>query len=273
MMTPVLFAALAFLAGLLIGSFLNVCIYRLPRDLSVINPPRSFCPECDALIAWWDNIPLLSFLLLRGKCRNCKTRIPWRYPIVELATGLAFATAAILLGPTLSALKLCVFWAILIDLIATDFEERILPDEFTKGGMVVGIAFSAFVMMDGGLVDLFFSGSLAPRWRSVGDSLVGAMIPSFLIWFVGWLYEKIRHREGMGLGDVKMIGTVGAFIGLTGAITTLMLGSLFGVLGAGGYALITKKDVGSYELPFGSFLGLAAMALSLLDAIHKGPKI
>src|SRR4029077_9090137 len=123
-------AALAFLFGLLIGSFLNVCIYRLPRDLSVVRP-RSHCPYCEHMIAGYDNIPLFSFLILRGKCRHCGAKIPWRYPLVELCTGVLFALVVAALGLTLPALKYCIYGAILIDLIATDLEERILPDEFT----------------------------------------------------------------------------------------------------------------------------------------------
>ncbi len=270
MTLPLLVVALfAFAAGLLIGSFLNVCVFRLPRDLSVVKPARSFCPECEAQIAWYDNIPLVSFVLLGGKCRNCKARIPWRYPAVELATGLAFAGAVLLLGATPKALKLCVLSAILIDLIATDFEERILPDEFTLGGMIAGVIFAIFIPMEGGPVSLIFYDSLSIRARSIGDSVISAVLPSFLIWFVGWLYEKIRHKEGMGLGDVKMIGTVGAFLGLLSAVSTLLLGSLTGALCAGTYGWIKKKDLSTYELPFGSFLGIAALFLAFLDAWNR----
>src|ERR1700686_1234949 len=119
-------ALLAFLAGLLIGSFLNVCIYRLPRDLSVVRP-RSHCPACEHMIAGYDNLPLLSFLILRGRCRHCKARLSWGYRLVELATGLCFALVVGELGLTLPALKYCIYSAIVIDLIATDLEERILP--------------------------------------------------------------------------------------------------------------------------------------------------
>src|SRR5271165_6210147 len=133
-MPPFLLAVLAFLFGLLIGSFLNVCVFRLPRDLSVLNPARSFCPGCERTIAWFDNIPLVSYALLRGRCRYCKEWIPLRYPLVELATGAAFAVCAAKFGLTAVGVKYAVFAAILIDLIATDIEERILPDEFTLGG-------------------------------------------------------------------------------------------------------------------------------------------
>ena len=139
--------ALAFLAGLLIGSFLNVCVFRLPRDLSVVTPARSFCPFCEKTIAWYDNIPVLSYILLRAKCRNCGARIPLRYPIVELATAAAFAGWVAAFGVTLPALKFSIFSAILITLIASDWEERILPDEFTIGGSVAALILAWFVPM------------------------------------------------------------------------------------------------------------------------------
>src|SRR5580704_17347300 len=120
-------ALLALLFGLLIGSFLNVCIYRWPRDLSVVRP-RSHCPSCGKMIAWYDNVPVLSFLLLRGRCRHCQARIPLRYPVVELATGLAFALCIAAFGVTLLTVKYAILSAILITLIATDFEEHFLPD-------------------------------------------------------------------------------------------------------------------------------------------------
>ena len=135
---------LAFLAGLLIGSFLNVCMFRLPRDLSVVRP-RSFCPSCEKQISWYDNMPVLSFLLLRGRCRNCGEPIPVRYPLVELATALVFAWAVTLMGVTMEALKYSIFGAILITLVASDIEERILPDEFTLGGAVIGLVLAWIV--------------------------------------------------------------------------------------------------------------------------------
>ena len=137
-------ALIAALAGLLIGSFLNVCIYRLPRDLSVVKP-RSFCPECNKMIPWYDNIPVISYLVLAGRCRRCGHRIPVRYPLVELLTAAAFFCAVRNLGPTLAAVKFCAFGAILIALVFSDLEERILPDEFTLGGAALGVIFAIFV--------------------------------------------------------------------------------------------------------------------------------
>ena len=267
-LSPVTLSILAFFAGLLIGSFLNVCIFRLPRDLSVIAP-RSFCPECETQIPAWDNIPVLSFLILGGRCRQCRVKIPWSYPIVELATGLAFASAVYMLGWTAEALKMCIFWAILIDLIATDLEERILPDEFTLGGTVIGLILAAFVHLEFGPASMFLYGQLPPRWLSVIESAVAGAFPCLVIWFVGWLYEKIRHREGLGLGDVKMIAMIGAFLGLRDALLTLVLASVVGAVGGIVYVWWTKQKMGSYELPFGSFLGLAALVVSVGETVAR----
>jgi leader peptidase (prepilin peptidase)/N-methyltransferase len=257
---------LVFLGGLLIGSFLNVCIFRLPRDLSVVAP-RSFCPACEKTIAWYDNIPLLSYALLRGRCRHCGERITLRYPLVELATGLAAALSVAGLGLTLPALKYSVFFAILITLIASDLEERILPDEFTLGGTVLGLIFSMFVPLEFGLARMLLPMSVGDRWASLGESVLGAGFTSGAIWLVAVVYQKLRHREGLGLGDVKMIAMIGSFLGLRMALLTLIAASLFGAAGGLLYILITRKDASTYELPFGSFLGLAALAVALFGEV------
>jgi leader peptidase (prepilin peptidase)/N-methyltransferase len=261
---------LAALAGLLIGSFLNVCIFRLPRDLSVVRP-RSFCPGCEKMIAWYDNIPLASFLILGGRCRHCKERIPLRYPVVELTTAAAFGLCVAGLGPSLAALKYCVFSAILITLIASDFEERILPDEFTLGGTAAGLILSVFVPMNRpgefGFSNLILPASVSWRWHSLLESAIGAGVSCAMIWFVGWAYEKIRHREGLGFGDVKMIAMIGAFLGLRWALLTLITASLFGSVGGLVFIFVTGKDMSSYELPFGSFLGAAALAIAMLGEV------
>src|SRR6266851_8528000 len=257
---------LAFLAGLLIGSFLNVCIFRLPRDLSVVRP-RSFCPGCEKMIVWYDNIPLVSYFLLRGRCRHCKERIPLRYPLVELATAGAFAVCVAALGLSLPALKYSIFSAILITLIASDLEERILPDEFTLGGTLVGLVLAAFVPLDAEFISLLLPFSLGPRGHSLAESAFGALIAGGSIWLVGFLYEKIRHREGLGLGDVKMIGMIGAFLGLRLALLTLMLASLLGAVIGLIYVFATRKDSSTYELPFGSFIGLAALIVGLYGPV------
>jgi leader peptidase (prepilin peptidase) / N-methyltransferase len=255
-------AVLAFLAGLLIGSFLNVCVYRLPRDLSVVRP-RSYCPQCEKPIAWYDNIPVASYLILGGRCRHCKAKIPLRYLLVELSTGAAFAICVAGLGLTLAAAKYAIFSAILITLLATDFEERILPDEFTLGGAVIGIVFAAVVPIESGIVTFLLSSALGLRMASVAEALVSAWVAGGAIWLVGWLYEKIRHREGMGFGDVKMIAMIGAFLGFQETLLTLILASVLGSVTGAAYVLITKKDMSTYELPFGSFIGLAGLVVAL----------
>jgi leader peptidase (prepilin peptidase)/N-methyltransferase len=259
-------ALLAALFGLLIGSFLNVCIYRMPRDLSVVKP-RSFCPECNQTIAWFDNIPLLSYAMLAGRCRRCGHRIPVRYPVVELLTGVTFFCAFWFLGATLAAAKFAVFGAIMIALVFSDLEERILPDEFTLGGTAAGIIFAAFVPVSGGILLMILYSSKNHWLISVCDSLMAAAICSGSLWAVRALYEKMRNREGLGLGDVKMGAMIGAFLGIQGAILTVLIGSLLGVIIGLSYAWFTGKDASTYELPFGSFLGVAALGVAFFGEV------
>jgi leader peptidase (prepilin peptidase)/N-methyltransferase len=258
---------IAFLFGLLIGSFLNVCIYRWPRDLSVVRP-RSHCTCCDKTIAWYDNVPLLSYALLGGRCRYCRARIPVRYPVVELLTGLLFFLFVYALGPTLAALKMCVFAAILVALVFSDLEQRILPDELTLGGTLAGLAFAAFVRVPDNtaqaLLWLVGAEPSAGTMQSLAESALGAALPALFLWGGGWLYYLVRHREGLGFGDVKLIAMVGSFLGLRGALLTLILGSLSGSLLGYGYIKATGKDASTYELPFGTFLGLAAIAVAVV---------
>ena len=253
-------ATLVTLLGLMIGSFLNVCIYRLPRDLSVVAP-RSFCPKCETPIGWYDNIPLLSYVLLQGRCRKCREPISARYPIVELLTGAMFFFTVRMLGPTAMAMKFCAFSAILIALVFADLEERILPDEFTLGGTVIGVAFAAFGPLNWGIVRLLLMSVRNERVLSVCESLFAAIFCAGTLWLVGNLYQRIRHREGLGFGDVKMVAMIGAFLGLQGALLTLIVGSLLGALVGLGYIWLTRKDAATYELPFGTFLGAAALVV------------
>jgi leader peptidase (prepilin peptidase) / N-methyltransferase len=266
-------AILALLFGLLIGSFLNVCIYRWPRDLSVVKP-RSHCTSCEKTIAWYDNVPVVSYLILGGCCRYCRARISWRYPVVELATGLLFFYWVYAQGVTALALKMCIFSALLVGLIFSDLEERILPDEMTLGGIVLGVAFAWFVQINasnGGQALLWLMGIRPPeRYYSLEESAMGAALPAFFLWGGGWLYEKLRHKEGLGFGDVKLIAMVGAFLGLQSALFTLLVGSIAGSVVGLAYIKLTHKDMSSYELPFGTFLGLAALLAALLTSFGLG---
>jgi len=264
----IIYALLAVLAGLLIGSFLNVCIYRWPRDLSVVKP-RSFCPACDKPIAWFDNIPLLSFFLLGGRCRNCHQPIPVRYPVVESLTALSFGFAVWLLGPTLAGVKFCVFAAILIALLFSDLEERILPDEFTLGGAVLGVLFTTFVPPNTAIMPLLLmSVHIQNRYFiAFAESLFGAVVCSVSLWIVAVLYQKIRHREGLGLGDVKMVAMIGAFLGVYNALLTLVVASVLGAVVGLLFIWFTGKDATTYELPFGTFLAFAALVVGFASEV------
>jgi leader peptidase (prepilin peptidase)/N-methyltransferase len=267
-------ALIALVFGLLIGSFLNVCIHRWPRGRSVVKP-RSHCVRCRKFIAWYDNIPLFSYLALGGRCRHCGARISLRYPAVEFLTAMLFFYQVRTLGLTLTALKMCVLCAIAVALIFCDLEKRILPDELTKGGIVLGLCFAPFVPVPDFTAEMFFGlaqmlfrlpGAQMPVWvRSVAESAVGAALPAFFLWFGGWMYSKIRHREGLGFGDVKLIAMVGSFFGLRGALLTLILGSFAGSVIGYGYVKLTGKDPATYELPFGSFLGAATLVAAVFS--------
>jgi leader peptidase (prepilin peptidase)/N-methyltransferase len=260
---------LAFLFGLLIGSFLNVVIHRWPRGRSVVKP-RSHCVRCRKMIAWYDNIPVVSYAVLGGKCRYCGRRISIRYPLVELLTGLVFFGLVWRYGVTPAAAKMCLLGAILIALLFCDLEKRLLPDELTLGGTLLGIILSAFVPIEDITTTALFWAvgvEIPKRWQSFAESIMGAGLPAFFLWFGGWLYFKLRHREGLGLGDVKLIAMVGSFLGLRGALTTLVLGSIAGSVLGYAYIKATRRDASTYELPFGSFLCAAALFLALVAQV------
>jgi leader peptidase (prepilin peptidase)/N-methyltransferase len=224
--------------------------------------PASSCTKCGKAIAPYDNIPVLSWVFLGGKCRNCKTKISAMYPAVELLTGLLFLACYFVFGPTLEALKWAVFAALLVVLTITDLRERILPDEVNFFGLGVGLVFSLFTKsMDGTAL------WLARRWfdfpppqmaLSFADAALGALAGSGLLWFVAEGYFRLRGREGMGLGDVKMMAAVGAFLGLKRTMMTVLVGSLLGSV-IGIFLIAVSKKGRDYELPFGTFLGAGAL--------------
>lgn len=253
--------AAVFVFGLVVGSFLNVCIRRLPRGESVVLP-ASHCPACHAPIKPYDNIPVVSWLLLGARCRDCKTRISALYPAVELLTGLLFLACYWAFGPTAEALKWAVFSALLVVLAITDARERLLPDPVNFGGLGVGFALSFFTRpLDGSaawLANRLFAYPPPRPVLSFTDALLGAAAGSGLLWVVAEGYFRLRGREGMGLGDVKMMAMAGAFLGLKRTLLTILAGSLLGsVVGLLMIALAGKGR--DYELPFGTFLGAAAL--------------
>ncbi len=247
--------------GLIIGSFLNVCISRLPQDYSVVTP-RSHCPRCGATIAWYDNIPLLSFLLLLGRCRACRAPISLRYPLVEFSTGLLFFWAWQRTGGGWAGVKWCLFAAIVVELIFSDAESRILPDEFTLGGIFAGLALAAVVPVPEGLIAWIWrlqAPQSSPALESFIHSCAAAALLAGGLWLMGFAYQRVRGREGLGLGDVKMTAFLGAFLGLETGLLALMAGSLLGTVLGLIWIKARGADAGSYELPFGSFLGVGAI--------------
>jgi leader peptidase (prepilin peptidase)/N-methyltransferase len=233
------------LVGLTAGSFLNVCISRLPAGQSVVRP-RSRCPACGAAIGWRDNVPIVSYLLLRGRCRACGRSISPRYPLVEALTAVAFALMAARLGgdPVLLASRL-IFAALLIALFWTDLETQRLPNELTLPGVVIGCAFSL----------------LGPPGPAA--SLLGAALGGGILLGIRWLWWRMSGVEAMGLGDVKMLAMIGAFLGWQQVWLVLLLASLAGALV--GFALIAsgRRSMQS-RLPFGTFLAVAAFAAAVI---------
>lgn len=235
-------------AGILggcLGSFLNVCIFRLPAGESVVSPP-SHCPSCDMVIGWRDNVPVVSWLILRGRCRGCGTRISPQYPLVELAAAAIWVAAALRYGVQWQGLVVALFFTLLLGIALTDARSYIIPDEFSIGGTVLGFALS------------FAPGGLT--WK---ESLVGAVLGFGFLYLTGLLGEWWLKKPAMGGGDIKMMAMIGAFLGPLGAVLTVFLGALVGTIIFLPISLRTKKLV-----PFGIFLALGAAVTSLWgDAI------
>jgi leader peptidase (prepilin peptidase)/N-methyltransferase len=225
--------------GLVLGSFLNVVIHRLPRGMSLVRP-RSHCPRCGATVAWYDNLPVVSFLALGGRCRRCKARISVRYPMVELGTAALLGASVSRFGLSVWGAEAVVLVLLLLPLALIDLEHHLLPDWLTLPGVALGLLFS----LAGGLV--------TPVDAAIG-TLVGAVIPLAVI----AAYRAIRGVEGMGLGDVKLLAMIGAFLGWRGALLTLCIGACAGAL-VGVGMIVAGKGRSDTELPFGTFLSAAA---------------
>lgn len=239
-MLLLLIALYVAICGLIVGSYLNVVVYRLPLGLSTVYP-RSRCPGCGSLIRARDNVPVLSFLLLRGRCRTCGTPISWRYPLVEATTGALFVACLLRFGLTLQALTAIVFSCLMLVLALIDYDHMILPDRITLPGVAVGIA-SQLVA------------PLAGLWPAV----IGAALGAGILLAVWGLWLLVRREEGMGLGDVKMLALVGAFLGWPGVLVTLFFGALSGSIV--GIALMRRGSVDMRsKLPFGVFLALGGL--------------
>jgi leader peptidase (prepilin peptidase)/N-methyltransferase len=228
--------------GLVFGSFLNVVVHRLPRGMSLLHP-RSHCPACGAFVRWYDNIPILSYVVLLGRCRACKKPISPRYPLVELATGTLAAGVVARFGLTIMGLEAMLLVMLLLPLAFIDLEHHLLPDVLTLPGIAIGLACS-------------WAGGVA----TITDAFVGAAVGAGLPYAVMVTYRRLRGVEGMGLGDVKLLAMIGAFLGWRGMLLTLGVGATCGAVV--GLALIAagrgRRDT---ELPFGTFLSAAACLL------------
>jgi leader peptidase (prepilin peptidase)/N-methyltransferase len=236
-------AALALL-GLVVGSFLNVCIYRIPLGQSIVTPP-SRCMRCGNRLRWYHNVPVVSWLALRGRCGFCGEPVSARYPAVELLTGVVFALHGLVFAPDALLLVRLAFAAVLIVLAFIDIDHRILPDAMTLGGIPLGLLASIW---------------LPPGWRA---SLIGILVGGGILWLIAEGYYRWRKVEGMGMGDVKMLAMIGAVLGWRAVIVTLVLASCSGAL-VGVLMLSRAKDGMRYALPFGTFLSAGALAASLV---------
>jgi leader peptidase (prepilin peptidase)/N-methyltransferase len=239
--------AIAALFGLVIGSFLNVCIYRLPRDLSVVWP-ASRCTACGRELSWYENVPVFSYAALRGRCRTCGQHISIMYPLIELLTAAVFVATLALVGVSWLLPIRLLFGCAMIVLLVIDLQHQILPNEITVSGIAVGLALSL---------------AAPPGWR---ESLIGAIAGGGVLWLVAWGYERWRGVEGLGFGDVKMLAMIGAFLGWKLMLLTLVAASLVGSLTAAVLLLARRADWQS-KLPLGTFLAIAAIPVGLVGDV------
>lgn len=237
---PVVFVVFAFIFGSVVGSFLNVCIYRLPREQSVAFPP-SRCPGCGSGIRWYDNIPLLSYLLLRGRCRSCGSKISPQYPVVELINGLLTLFLFLKLGPSPTFLVLFLFTSALVVITFIDLEHQIIPDVISLPGIAIGFAVSFFLPWLG--------------WKS---SLIGIVAGGGSLLVVAYGYELLTKKEGMGGGDIKLLAMMGAFLGWRAVPFILFASSLIGSA-VGISLMVAQKKDSKLAIPFGPFLALGAL--------------
>ena len=237
---PLQFYIFVFVFGAVVGSFLNVCIYRLPAEKSIVFPP-SACPLCGYQIRWFDNIPIISFLLLGAKCRSCKAPISWRYPLVEALNGILTLLLFMKFGVSLSFLALFIFSSALVAITFIDLDHQIIPDEISLPGIVIGFIFSFFL-----------------PWSSWITSLLGILLGGGSLFLVAWGYEKLTGKEGMGGGDIKLLAMMGAFLGWRSILFIIFAASLAGSVIGVTAMMIQKKD-GKLAIPFGPFLAFGAV--------------
>ncbi len=231
-----------FLFGTLWGSFANVVILRMPNGESVVRP-RSRCPKCQTPIKWYDNIPIFSWLLLRGKCRKCGNPISWRYPLVELIMGVVFALAYHFIGLEWYLLEVLIFLFGLVTVTFIDIDHFLLPDVFTLSGIVIGLVGALLNPIEG---------------RDLVDSILGVVLGGGFLWAIAYFYFVFRKEEGMGGGDIKLLAWIGAVLGWKAVPFVIVASSLIGTVG-GGIAALRNKDGMKTVIPFGPYLALGAV--------------
>jgi leader peptidase (prepilin peptidase)/N-methyltransferase len=228
-----------FVFGAVIGSFLNVCIYRIPRSKSIVKP-NSFCPNCEKPIRFYDNIPIVSYILIGGKCRQCGTKISIRYPFVELMTAVVYLMISSRWGLSFESFIQMFFVSLLIVISFIDYDFQIIPDILSVGGLIIG----------------FIIAFVRPGF-SFKEALYGVLLGGGVLFVIAYGYQIIMKREGMGGGDIKLLAMIGSFLGLKGVIFSLVGGSIIGTL-VGIPLMLIKKENTKYAIPFGPFLSLAA---------------
>jgi len=243
-----LIVSIIFIFGMCIGSFLNVCIYRLPTSKSIADPPRSTCPGCNSPIRFYDNIPVLSYIWLKGRCRNCDAPISFRYPMVELITGIVALGLLFNFGLSLESLVYFVFISSLLVITFIDLDHRIIPDIITLTGIPMGLV-----------------ASFALPTISFKASVLGLLIGGGSLWLVAWAYSMIAKRDGMGGGDIKLLAMIGTIIGWKGVIFTVFASSVMGSCVGITIMLIKGKNM-KYAIPFGPFLSIGAIAYVFVGA-------
>ena len=236
----VYFAIVTFILGAVVGSFLNVCICRMPKNESVVFPP-SHCPNCDYRIRWYDNIPLISYLLLKGTCRGCHTRISLQYPLVELLNGVLTMLLFLRFGLSLTFAVLFLFCSALVVITFIDLEHQIIPDEISLSGIVVGFIFSFFL-----------------PWQSWTNSLLGILLGGGSLLLVAYGYQWLTGKDGMGGGDIKLLAMMGAFLGWKSVLFIVFASSLIGSVVGVTIMLVQKKD-SKLAIPFGPYLAFGAV--------------
>ena len=242
--------------GLLIGSFLNVCIYRVPRKLSIVTPVQSFCPNCKRGITPFENIPVLSWLVLRGKCHGCKEGISWQYPFVELLSGLACYASYVRFGLTPTGFVIFALCAALIVITFIDLEFKIIPNVISFPGMTIGLVL--------GMISEYTNAFSEPVTQGALDSLVGFFIGGGFFYAIGMTYYLITKKVGLGGGDIKLMGMTGAILGWKSIPTTIFAGSFVGAI-VGIAFMLMKKTGRQTEIPFGPWLALGALIYIFSD--------